>query len=391
MFSFETVRPFYPFAPSPYLVSLAASNPDFEREATLPFLSEEEFAAVEQATKVDSTCFAFLRKMNASLLADPARNLAARFLRYAMFAACNPWENQIYAPVLFEIPGYETGSVDLLFVTAALGYTLTVRKPPAEHNAENLDAYRGYIKQYTDAHDHWGINERSWNILCAGGCMFPFHTLKFQPDQFSWDFLAITDGVSFRTLLRGSFSVCADGSLTQDPARTSFQSSFTETEEAYIAHEVLPNGCVQPQTQVFPKSIWSVALQGGDMMLGFHIPSNSEYTPEQHRISMQMALDFYRTFYPNTEFKGFVCYSWLYSAQNRFLLPPDSRILEMQRCVHLCPISTVLDESLMFIRKGSALQEKLAAFRAAGNEYHTGYMYTPLAEAEVFGTYRHTL
>jgi hypothetical protein len=45
----------------------------------------------------------------------------------------------------------------------------------------------------------------------------------------------------------------------------------------------------------------------------------------------------------------------------------------------------------MFIRKGSSLQTRLAEFRAAGNEYHPGFMYSPLSEAVEFGTYKHQL
>ena len=125
--------------------------------------------------------------------------------------------------------------------------------------------------------------------------------------------------------------------------------------------------------------------------MGIHIPPNSEYSPEQHRKSILMALEFYREFYPDMEFKAIVCYSWLYSAQNKHLFPAGSRILEIEKCVHLCPLVGTMDENLMFIRKGSSLQTRLAEFRAAGNEYHPGYMYSPLDEAVEFGKYRHEL
>lgn len=386
---FDAVKGYYPFPIPAYFEPLAAS---FRADASLPLVSEEELSAVEQATKLDAACFAFLREMNEKLLSDPARNLAARFLRYVLFEARKPWQNHIYDPVMFEIPGYETASVDLLFVTAALGYTLTVRKPPADLNEENVGAYRGYTMGFTEKYGYWGIGERHWNLLCAGGCMFLFNTLKFQPEGFTNDFLVLTDGKSYRTLVVGDFGVSKDGALTANESLISFRTSpLLETEESYTAHEVLPNGKVQRDATVFPKSIWKVALCGTDNALGIHIPPRSEYTPEQHRLSILQALDFYRKFYPDMEFKAIVCYSWLYSAQNKHLFPADSRILEIQRCVHLCPITTTMDESLMFIRPGSSLQERLAAFRAEGNEYHAGYMYSPLSEAEVFGTYRHEL
>ena len=62
-----------------------------------------------------------------------------------------------------------------------------------------------------------------------------------------------------------------------------------------------------------------------------------------------------------------------------------------ETCREACPIVTTADENLMFICKGFSLQTRLAEFRAAGNEYHPGYMYSPLEEAVEFGKYKHEL
>ena len=122
MFDLNSVKHIYPFELPEYFYPLAET---FDGDGSKPLVSEEEMTAVENATKVDKECFVFLRKMNADLFADPVRNLAARFLRYVLFEARKPWENYLYAPVWFEIPGYQTPSVDLLIITAALGYTLS--------------------------------------------------------------------------------------------------------------------------------------------------------------------------------------------------------------------------------------------------------------------------
>ena len=389
MIDFNTVKGYYPFDIPAYFEPLAAT---FEPDASLPLVSDAEMDAVEQATGMDKACFAFLRELNAALLADPARNLAARFLRYVLFEARKPWENHLYVPVMFEVPGYEAGSVHLLFVTAALGYTLTVRKPPADLNAENVGAYRGYTTNFTTSNGYWGIGELHWNLLCAGGCMFLFNTLKFQPATFTGDFLAITDGKEYRTLCVHAFGADKDGTLTSDESRIAFRTAaLAETDDAFIAHEVFPNGTVDEKTTKFDKNTWKVALCASDAVLGIHIPSKSEYTPEQHCASILQALEFYRAFYPDMEFKAITCWSWLYSAQNKHLFPADSRILEIQRCVHLCPTVAAMDENLSFIRKGSSLQQRMADFRAAGNEYRAGYMYSPVSEAKVFGEYKHEL
>ena len=154
MFDLNSVKHIYPFDLPEYFYPLAET---FDGDGSKPLVSAEEMSAVEAATGVEHECFAFLQKMNEDLFADPVRNLAARFLRYVLFEARKPWENYLYAPVWFEIPGYQTPSVDLLFVTAALGYTLTVRKPPADLNEENTGAYRGYTKSFSVPNGYWGI------------------------------------------------------------------------------------------------------------------------------------------------------------------------------------------------------------------------------------------
>lgn len=401
MLTFADLRPFYPFDPPAALQAMELR----EEDASRPLLSEEELDAVTEAIARHqqddgawyAPCVLFLRELLAALLKDPARNLAAVLLRRYLIEENQPWEVHLYAPSLLDVPGFAPGSVDLLFVTAALGYTLTVRKPPYDLNAENIGSYIGYTRAYTDAHGHWGINERSWNMLGSGGCMFVFHTLKFQPERFSPDFLVLKEtsggACRFVTLLRGAFGVAPDGSLTRDEAKAVAKTApLRETEEAYIAHEIFASGVVSTEAASFPKSRWTVALDETSMMLGLHIPPRLPYTVEDHRLSMQQAYAFYAPFLKHVgEIKGFVCYSWLYSPQNKHILPPTSNILEMQRHVHLCSMLTELDEGLMFLRPGSSLQQRLADFRAAGNAYHVGYMYVPLEELEQFGAFTHEL
>ena len=132
--TFADLRPFYPFDPPAALQAMELR----EADASRPLITEEELNAVADAVSRHQNdsgawfapCEAFLRDMLAALSADPTRNMAAILLRRYLIEENQPWEVHLYAPSLLELPGYEAGEVDLLFVTAALGYTLTVRKPP---------------------------------------------------------------------------------------------------------------------------------------------------------------------------------------------------------------------------------------------------------------------
>ena len=385
--NFESFLPYYTFEVP---AKMRARFDTFtEEKACLPMVSEEEFRAVEQATKVDPDCFRVLRELNAKLCENKTNNAAARFLRHGLFEACPPWDNGVWQQQLLTVEGFPQETVDLLIVTAALGYTLTVRKPPADLNEENVGAYRGYIKAFTDHHDYWGIDNPTWNRLCAGGCMFLFHTLKFQPEQFSNDFLVLTDGEHYVTLLKGNFCVSDEQILVEPELPHAVESVYEEREDGWYAHEIAATGRVSLTPALFPKEFWKVALCEKDAVLGFHIPSKVPYTPEDHKESMRQALEFYRAYFPDMEFKAFVCYSWLYSLQNADLLPAGSRILEMQKCGHLCPMLARFPADTIFVRKGSELHKRAIDYYASGKIWRTGFMYSPLSEAEHFGEWRH--
>lgn len=384
----ESFRKYYTFDPPEEFLALYDTFP--KGKASLPMVSEKEFAAVEAATKVDGECFALLRKLNTELFADKERNAAARFLRHGLFEACPPWANGIWQQQLLTVEGFPQELVDLLIVTAALGYTLTVRKPPESLNAENLNAYKGYIDRFVKANGRWGIENPTWNRLCAGGCMFLFHTLKFQPEYFSRDFLVLTaDGKEYVTVIKGGFAITKDGELTEPENPHEKRTAFYETEQGWRGHIVRPNGIVEQEISDFSKKEWKVALCEKDVVLGFHIPARAPYTPEEHRESMRQALEFYRGFYPELNFKAFVCYSWLYSLQNAELLPEGSRILEMQKYGHLCPMLARLGVNKMFLRPGSILANRAQAYFDSGKVWRTGFMYSPLSEAKTFGRWRH--
>jgi hypothetical protein len=95
-----------------------------------------------------------------------------------------------------------------------------------------------------------------------------------------------------------------------------------------------------------------------------------------------MALEFYKDYYPDHNTKAFACYSWILSAQLDKVLPENSNILKVNSRLHLLPQIGTFDENIMFIRKGSSLQQKIADERAKGTEFHFGVMYSPLDELE---------
>ena len=191
-----------------------------------------------------------------------------------------------------------------------------------------------------------------------------------------------TDGKEYISLAGGEFFIGKEGELVDCEEKSVGKTFFFEDDTKYIAHVVSKEGKTSLTATEFDKTVWHDFLRGGDHTIDIHIPSKVEYTPEKFKEAFKMALDFYKDYYPDHNTKAFACYSWILSAQLDKVLPENSNILKVNSRLHLLPQIGSYDENIMFIRKGSSLQQRIADERAKGTEFHYGVMYSPLDELE---------
>ncbi|MBQ9848451.1 MAG: hypothetical protein IJO64_05285 [Clostridia bacterium] len=353
-----------------------------EYDRKKPLLSEEDAAMVCDATGVPEEAKKALIKCAKTVNESDDAHLCGSFIAELTVYKRQPWVNYIYQPDLFTVEGLYPEQVGWVLVAVMLANTLNNKKPPEDLNAENLGAFKGYTQNCFDSKGYWGIVEWHWNMLCASGSMFLFGILKFQPSEFTGDFPVITNGKEYITLAGGEFFIGKEGELVDCEEKSDGKTSFYEDDEKYIAHVISKDGRVALNTTEFDKKEWKDFLRGGDHTIDIHIPSKVEYTPEKFKEAFKMALDFYKDYYPDHKTKAFACYSWILSAQLNKVLPENSNILKVNSRLHLIPMIGSFDEDIMFIRKGSSLQQKIADERAKGTEFHFGIMYSPLDELE---------
>lgn len=72
----------------------------------------------------------------------------------------------------------------------------------------------------------------------------------------------------------------------------------------------------------------SVGLKNGDKMLDVHIQQEGSFTDELCGESLELAKTFYRKYFPEYDFKGFICHSWLLSPGLSQVLPETSNIIK---------------------------------------------------------------
>ena len=353
-----------------------------EYDRSKPLLTEKDAAMLCDVTGLPEEAKETLINCAKAINENDDAHLCGSFLADLTVYKRKPWVNYIYQTDLFTVEGLHPEQVGWVIVAVMLANTLNNKKPPEDLNLENLNAFKAYSTSCFNSKGYWGIVEWHWNMLCASGSMFLFGILKFVPSEFTSDFPVITNGLEYISLAGGEFFIGKEGELVNCEEKSVGKTSFYEDENKYIGHIVNKDGSVDLNATEFDKSVWSDFLRGGYHTIDIHIPAKVEYTPEKFKEAFKMALDFYKDYYPDHKTKAFACYSWILSAQLNKVLPEDSNILKVNSRLHLLPQIGSYDENIMFIRKGSSLQQRIADERAKGTEFHYDIMYSPLDELD---------
>lgn len=357
---------------------------DFIREydRSKPVLSTENAIFVAEEAKLCDEAKAELVRCAEAVNASDDAHICAAFLAELTVYKRAPWLNYIYQTDHFGVDGLHKEQVGWVLVATMLANTLINKKPPKDLNEENMNSFRAYTQNCYNVNGYWGITEWHWNMLGSGGCMFMFGILKFVPSEFTGDFPIITNGREYVSLAGGEFFVGKEGELVDCEEKSVGKTSFYEDECRYIGNVISKNGVVSLEQSEFPKSEWRDFLRGGDHTIDIHIPSKVEYTPERFKEAFKQALEFYAEYYPDHKTKAFACFSWILSPQLSKVMGAESNILRVNSKLHLLPVIGTFDGDIMFIRKGSSLQQRIAAECEKGTEFHFGIMYSPVSELE---------
>lgn len=350
-----------------------------------PIITAADVNLVCDATRLPESGRNELLRCSELLNNDDIGHLCGSFMADVLVYKRAPWLNYIEDHNLFTVDGLKPEQLGWVLVAVQLAFTLKTKNPPEDLNKENTGAFNWYSHCCKRDNGYWGISEWVWNMLSAGGCMFVFGILKFCPAQFNGDFAVITDGNRFVSLTANEYFVGKEGELVDCEEKSVGKTSFYEDDDKYIANVVAPDGTVSLTPTEFDKSVWKDYLREGDKTLEIHIPSKIDYSPEAMKESFKEAIEFYKSYYPEHEVKAIACYSWIYSAQLPKVLPPDSKILAVNRAVHILPCIASFGADCQFIRQGTSLQKRIAEECEKGTEFHFAVMYSPLDELETFG------
>ena len=140
------------------------------------------------------------------------------------------------------------------------------------------------------------------------------------------------------------------GSIGCTDETGSFDADFVETDAYYEGYAVnKETGLVENNRTRLFKGQWQRLFAPGDTLLKVHIPYGGKLTKEACHASYEKARKVYRTCYPEYDFKGFVCDTWLLCPLMGSFLPKESNILQFQSDYRIFPAQNNAQDVLHYV------------------------------------------
>lgn len=177
------------------------------------------------------------------------------------------------------------------------------------------------------------------------------------------------------------------GSAGAKDDKNSFETKYCETEEYFEGNPVTESDAriINEKIQL-KKSDWKLLCAPGDNYISVHIPGNGTFAPDVVESSINSGREFMKKLYPETDFKAFMCISWLLSPELKQILKPTSNIISFQNRYNkfpvLCsgldifnfvfgkPISSLSEVDFKSLSEDSSLKKALKELYISGGFIH---------------------
>ena len=116
------------------------------------------------------------------------------------------------------------------------------------------------------------------------------------------------------------------GSLHYEDEEGAFTADITETEDAYIGYPHDAYGKISREAVTLKKSEWKVKLKCGDPLVALHIPRGKDFSHENVEDTLNQTKKILAEHYPEYQYKGFFCGSWLLDKQLVDILGEEANI-----------------------------------------------------------------
>ena len=323
---------------------------EFSREGVF-FLQEDYLRDVQKKCNAfPRTCERVLAEA-AALRARPEEALYALFLCRAME------HRELFLKHLacFDFPQSSPFLAFLCLVPSIVGTwkDLVARGVPDDVLAATVNQYEECLFVYAERFDELGMNKRYFDHLqeyvdCS---LLNVGRLRYGISRLRGVYLLQNKKDGKRVLFLADAPMNDLGLYRDTPPlrEGGFHAFFREEKDFFEGTPVGENGRCRNEIVRLPKSEWEILLRPGDMMLDAHIPGHKPLTVELCAASYARARQLFATHYPEFEFRGFHCHSWMMSPELSEVLKPGANVLKFQSAYLRYPVPTKGEDVLNFV------------------------------------------
>lgn len=302
----------------------------------LPCLTEAFLDEALALMAADAEIMEVLKQAQAAIRRSPDLCRLVWHWQYRMYVAPDVRDYSRWPLPLPLLPVFAllSGLPDLLTQQQQLGI-------PQEVTRETLSDIAIWMRTYRRRTGEWGLTEIGWLLHHFRGRLYRLGRLQFE-------FVHCPTGIRLlrhRTtravqLVSGAGIRYRDDGFVElnDDAAGGWVAQLDTTEDALTGHAITADGRAARQCSTFSWKEWHEEIAPGDPLLNVHIPEVGKMDYDQCGASFWQALDFFPRHFPEFQFVGFICDSWLLDPALPRLLPSSSNIVRVQREYRLFPI-----------------------------------------------------
>jgi len=249
------------------------------------------------------------------------------------------------------------GHGGLIYVLVTLSNYREMQRVHAQHDIPE-DVARNTLYQlerrmrlFREEHGEWGLPpvQAGWFSNHLRGIIYRLARLQFQFADSRYSERAFRNDATEQTVVLAGDGVRyrEDGQRLRegDDAAGAWTASFSREGGEIVGYPIDPRGFAVKEQIRLPEREWREALGPGDPVLQLHIPGGEPMYYDQCGEAFEQALEFFPRHFPDYEFAGFACSSWILDTALQALLPDESNLVRFQREVYLLPIG-LSDDSL---------------------------------------------
>ena len=315
-----------------------------------PFLNHDEILRAYRDARVPEAAHAAFTKAAARVRETPCLAALLWHCHYQLFVKGSNAPATRIAPDPKAALGDLSGMFRALVMLSGVPNMLrrhAERKIPETITAHTLEDLALWMEEYHRTHNGvWGLAQLGWLTNHLTGRLYRVGRLQFIARKFSVPLEVFRHRKTGRVcaLSLAGIRYRADGQVDgtndlYDP-RGAWLSRLDRTQEAVTGNWVSPDSAAHREPVALPRADWEPALDAESTVLEIHMAAGSPLGYDECGASVSEGLDFFRRHFPEDEYAGLQCVSWLLDPQLQAVLPETSNIVRFMREFYLFPLVT---------------------------------------------------